>query len=63
MNFLTLLIVCLVLIGISMLSVGMGLLLGRRNTIQHGSCSRNLTHDGITPGCGCGVENCCTRQL
>ena len=62
MNFMTLLLVSLVLIAFAMLSIGIGLLLGRRNTIQPGSCGRNLTHDGITPGCGCGIESCCTRQ-
>ena len=61
MNFLILLIISLLLIAIVMLSFGIGILLGKKNMIKQDSCSRNTKEDGIFPGCGCGLEHCCTR--
>lgn len=62
MNFITVFIASLVLIAFALLSIGIGVLAGRKNAIKQGSCGRNTTQDGMIAGCGRGVEQCCTRQ-
>jgi hypothetical protein len=62
MNFLTLLIVSLILITISMMAIGINLLLGRKSTLKAGSCGAEFTPDGERTSCGCGAANCCAGE-
>ena len=62
MNFLTLLIVSLILITISIMAIGINLLLGRNRTLKAGSCGAGFTTDGERTSCGCGAASCCTGE-
>ncbi|MBN2272975.1 MAG: hypothetical protein JXR41_03390 [Bacteroidales bacterium] len=62
MNFLKLFIISLVLIAVIIFLIGIGIFIGRKKPIKQQSCDRDITNDGILPGCGCGIDECCSRQ-
>jgi len=62
MNFLILLILCLIIVGFALIALGIRFLLVRRQNLKGGSYKNQSLKDGKDIRCGCGQENYCTIE-
>ncbi|MBN1414890.1 MAG: hypothetical protein JW973_07305 [Bacteroidales bacterium] len=58
MNFLTLLIFSLVIVGIEFLAIWINLRTRAKKSIKAVSCGKGVTKGGEKSDCGCGPWNC-----
>jgi uncharacterized membrane protein len=62
MNFLILLILCLMIVGFALIALGIRFLLVHRQNPKGGSYKKQSMKDGKDIRCGCGRENYCTIE-
>ena len=62
MNFLMLLIICLIIVGFALLALGINFLLSKKQLQEDGSVKKESTAGGKDFRCGCGRGDCCAIE-
>jgi hypothetical protein len=62
MNFMILLILCLIIAGFSLLALGIRLYLRKKQTVKDFTYKNESIKGGKNVRCGCGRGNCCAIE-
>jgi uncharacterized membrane protein len=62
MNFLILLIICLIVVGFALIALGINFLLRKRQPLKDGSYKNESANDGKGIRCDCGQGSCCAIE-